>query len=113
MTFDEFQQGMLRTASEDCKASKGKMLLNGVLGANGEAGELADMLKKQYYQGHTFDREHFVKECGDVLYYLAMIAEALNTTLEEVAKVNNAKLMARYPNGFEVEKSLHRKQGDV
>lgn len=113
MTFDEYQKGVMRTASSVCTATKDNMLLNGILGAAGEAGELSDLLKKHLFHGHPFDKEHLVKECGDVLFYLALIAESLDTTLEEVAIANNRKLWERYPDGFEVEKSLHRKEGDV
>lgn len=111
MTFDEYQKGVMRTASGVCVATKDNMLFNGVLGAAGESGELADLLKKQLFHDHPFDREHYIKECGDVLYYLALITEALDTTLEEVAITNNKKLWERYPDGFSVEKSLHRKGG--
>lgn len=48
-----------------------------------------------------------------MLYYLALIAEALGTTLENVAITNNRKLWERYPNGFEADRSLHRKEGDI
>lgn len=113
MTFDEFQKGCLRTASGVTVATKENMLLNGILGAAGESGELADLIKKELFQGHPHDRDHYIEECGDVLYYLALIAEALGTTLESVAITNNRKLWERYPNGFEADKSLHRKEGDI
>lgn len=113
MTFNEFQTGVMRTASDITKANSENMLLNGVLGASGESGEMVDLMKKELFQGHPFDREHYIKECGDVLYYLALIAEALGTTLEEIAITNNKKLWARYPDGFDTEKSQHRKKGDI
>lgn len=113
MTFDEYQKGVMRTASDITVATKENMLMNGIMGAAGESGELTDLLKKQIFHGHPFDREHYIKECGDVLYYLALIAESLDTTLEEIAIVNNKKLWDRYPDGFSVDKSLHRKEGDI
>ena len=113
MTFDEFQKGCLRTASGVTVATKENMLLNGILGAAGESGELADLIKKELFQGHPHDRVHDIDVCGDVLYYLALIAEALGTTLENVAITNNRKLWERYPNGFEADRSLHRKEGDI
>ncbi len=113
MTFEEYQKGALRTASDVCKANKENMLMNGVLGAAGEAGELADLMKKQLFQGHPYDREHYIKECGDVLYYLALIAESMDLTLEDIAIANNKKLWERYPDGFDTEKSQHRKAGDI
>lgn len=113
MTFEEYQKGVMRTASGVCTATKENMRLNGILGVAGESGELSDLLKKELFHGHPFDREHYLKECGDVLYYLTLIAESLDSTLEEVAIMNNKKLWERYPDGFSVENSLHRKTGDV
>lgn len=113
MTFEEYQKGALRTAGDVCEANKENMLMNGVLGAAGEAGELADLMKKQLFQGHPYDREHYIKECGDVLYYLALIAESMDLTLEDIAIANNKKLWERYPDGFDTEKSQHRKVGDI
>lgn len=113
MTFNEYQKGCLRTLDKLSKASKDNMLLNGVLGAAGEAGELADLLKKELFQGHGRNVEHIIKECGDVLYYLAVTAESLGITLEDIAIQNNKKLQDRYPNGFEVDRSLHREKGDI
>lgn len=110
MTFDEYQCGVMRTASVITKATKENMLMNGILGT---AGELVGLLKKQIFQGHPFDREHLIKECGDVLYYLALTAEALDTSLEDIAIKNNKKLWERYPDGFKVENSLNRKEGDI
>lgn len=113
MTFKEYQEDVLRTADKVTMASKENMLFHGIIGANGETGELADLLKKQIFHGHAFDREHCIRECGDVLYYLALIAEALDTTLEEVAEVNCEKRLERYPDGFSADKSMHRKEGDI
>lgn len=113
MTFEAYQKSVLRTADRITTGTKENMLFHGIIGANGEAGELADLLKKQIFQGHEFDRDHYMRECGDVLYYLALIAEALDSTLEEVAEVNYQKRLERYPDGFSVDKSLHRKEGDV
>ncbi len=45
--------------------------------------------------------------------YLALTAEALDTSLEDIAIKNNKKLWERYPDGFKAENSLHRKEGDI
>lgn len=113
MTFNEFQKGVLRTASTTCMANKENMRLNAVLGMAGESGELVDLIKKEMFQGHPYDREHFIKEVGDVLFYAALAAEALDTTLEEIAIINNRKLWERYPDGFSTDRSLNRVSGDV
>lgn len=113
MTFSEYQKDILRTADKVTLASKDNMLIHGIIGANGEAGELADILKKHIFHEHPFDREHCIRECGDVLYYLTLIAESLGATIEEVAIKNCQKRLERYPDGFSVNKSLNRKEGDI
>ena len=89
-------------------------ILNAALGLPGEAGEVADIIKKVYFQGHTIDREHIAKELGDVAWYLALAADALGFTLEEVFQMNIDKLAARYPDGFfKIENSVNRQEGDI
>lgn len=72
------------------------------LGLAGEAGEVADFIKKVYGHGKAFDKEALKKELGDVLWYLSNLADAYGLTLAEVAQANVDKLRARYPNGFTV-----------
>lgn len=115
MTINEYQKAAMRTVSGVAEATKENQLLMGVMGLNGEAGEVIDIVKKIMFHGHPYDqqsKEHIVKELGDVAWYLAVSAEALGCPLEEVFQKNVDKLRERYPNGFEVEKSLHRKPGD-
>ena len=110
MNFNEYQKAALRTAKEmdNCK-----QLMNAALGICGEGGEVADMVKKSAFQGHKLNVSHVAKELGDVLWYLAVGAKAIGYTLDDIGQMNLAKLEARYPNGFEVERSLHRTEGDV
>lgn len=112
MTGNEYQKAALRTANTEV-LSKKELLLNSVLGMNGEAGECADMLKKSQFQGHSFDREHFAKELGDQLWYIAVGAYALGYDLDEIAQMNVDKLAARYPDGFDPERSINRAEDDV
>ena len=118
MTPNEYQTAALRTESFSSRRpkvlSRGLMrLTNGLMGLNGEAGEAIDLLKKSIFQGHPLDREHMAKELGDVAWYLAVAADALGYTLEQVLQMNIDKLAARYPDGFETERSAHRAEGDV
>lgn len=108
MTINEYQKAAMRTASGVTAATKENLLLNGVMGLNGEAGECIDAVKKWIFQGHELDKEKLVKELGDVCWYLAISAEALGVPLEEVMQKNIDKLWERYPEGFEVDKSVHR-----
>lgn len=115
MTINEYQKKAMRTASkmnEDMAGGMG-LVVQGVLGLCGEAGECADLVKKCVFQGKVLDKEHLAKELGDVAWYLAVSAESLGYDLETVLRRNIEKLEARYPNGFEVQKSEHRAEGDV
>ena len=114
MTANQYQQLALRTEPEEIKNSGMRnRLTQGLLGLCGEAGECADLLKKHLYQGHELDREHMAKELGDVAWYLALSADAIGCTLEYIFETNIEKLKARYPEGFDAEKSLHRAESDV
>lgn len=113
MTFNEYQREAMRTASGmSCETSEG-LLLNGVMGLNGEAGEAIDIVKKYMFQGHPLDREHIAKELSDCMWYIAVAAEGCGYTLEEIVNMNVEKLRKRYPNGFTTENSLHRAEGDI
>ena len=79
------------------------------MGLCGEAGETIDIVKKHLHQGHELDREKLVKELGDVAWYLAETAYALDVSLEKVLRGNLEKLKARYPEGFDRNKSINRK----
>lgn len=105
MTLNEYQKLAMRTAGTD---NKDKLLLNGVMGLNGEAGECIDIVKKHVFQGHVLDKEKLKGELGDVLWYIAATAESIGVSLDEVAADNVEKLKRRYPDGFEAERSINR-----
>lgn len=111
MTINEYQKEALKL--ESGLAKEYPRILNGLMGLNGEAGEAIDILKKYFYQGHQLDKDHLAKELGDVAWYLAISADAIGYDLETVLQMNVDKLKARYPDGFDSEKSMHRKEGDI
>lgn len=111
MTINEYQKEALRT--ESGLNPEYPRILNGLMGLNGEAGEAIDILKKHLFHGHDLDIEHLAKELGDVAWYLAVSADAIGYDLETILQMNVNKLRARYPKGFDVEHSLHRKVGDI
>ena len=112
MTINEYQAAALRTAQTD-KLLAIDLLLNSALGLCGESGEVADIVKKFRFQGHDLDFEHIAKELGDVAWYLAVGAYAIGLDLESIFRMNKEKLEARYPDGFSVDRSLHRAENDV
>lgn len=78
------------------------------LGLCGEAGEVADLLKKHWFHGHDLDKDALTKELGDVLWYLTALADEFDISLEDIVKTNVAKLRQRYPNGWDQERSINR-----
>jgi len=75
----------------------GPSLLNAGLGLSGESGEVADLIKKHLFHNKWVTKEELLLEIGDVLYYVALAASSLNTTLADVAEMNIRKLWKRYP----------------
>ena len=106
MTINEYQQLAMTTLNP--ALDKRDVLINEVMGLCGEAGEAIDIVKKLLAQGHALDREALVKELGDVAWYLAETAYALDVPLEDVFAGNIDKLRARYPQGFEAKRSMER-----
>ena len=106
MTANEYQRQALRTLNP--ALDRRDVLINGVMGLCGEAGEAIDIVKKHLAQGHELDREGLIKELGDVAWYLAETAWALDVPLEAVLQRNLDTLRARYPEGFDSERSIGR-----
>lgn len=105
MRLNEYQTLSSRTFPKDEFKDK---LSNYALGLTGEAGEVADLIKKALYHGHKLDSVEIKKELGDVMHYVAGLAEFLGFTLEEIGFENIEKLKTRYPNGFSEEASRNR-----
>lgn len=110
MTLNEYQRLASRTIPEIM--SKEDMKNHALHGLSAEVGEIHGLYQK-VYQGHSIDRAHLAKEIGDVLWFVAELCTAIEVELDEVADGNIIKLLKRYPNGFEDERSLHRAEGDV
>ena len=106
LTANAYQKQAMATLNP--ALGKKDILINGVMGLCGEAGEAIDLVKKHLHQGHELDRQALKKELGDIAWYLAETAYALDLTLEDVLTANLEKLKARYPEGFDAERSVQR-----
>jgi NTP pyrophosphatase (non-canonical NTP hydrolase) len=114
MKMNDYQAACERTANHGAERDAAeRRFVNFALGLMGEAGEVTDCIKKILFHGHSIEesRERLKKELGDLLWYAATIATTAGLTLEEVAQTNIDKLWARYPEGFDSNRSRNRSEG--
>lgn len=111
MNVNEYQRLAMTTLNPEL--TKRDVLINSVMGLCGESGEAIDIVKKWMAQGHELDKAHLAKELGDIAWYLAEAATALELPLEDIFQANVDKLKKRYPEGFDSQKSLARLKGDL
>lgn len=99
MTLNDYQAAAIVTA----QYPENMKVLYPILGLCGEAGEVAEKVKKVYRdKGGVFTpeaKEELKKEIGDVLWYISTISRDLGFTLEEVAQANIEKLTSRKQRG--------------
>jgi NTP pyrophosphatase (non-canonical NTP hydrolase) len=97
LSFNEYQKQALTTAV----LSGNKMLdiCHWSLGLAGESGEVAEKIKKiirdQNSDPSAIDKDDIKKELGDVLWYIAVFAEELGLSLQDIANTNAEKLRSR------------------
>lgn len=112
---ENYVEHVLRTESRDWTAVKERIaeiqnvrLLHAALGMVTEAAEVADALKKSIYYGRELDRINVVEELGDLMWYVGIACDVTNVTLDEVMRLNIAKLNKRYPDKFTEFHALNR-----
>lgn len=105
----------LRTQHEE--TFNPSLLLTSVIGITAESGEFAEIAKKIFFQGKSFNNEaqfHMKRELGDIFWYWINACRALNLDPNDVIAENVKKLQSRYPEGnFDVFYSENRKEGDL
>lgn len=86
-------------------------------GLSAESGEFMEIVKKLKFQGKPWNdanKEHLIKELGDILWYASQACHALDVTFDHVLYINSLKLAARYSEGsFSIEESENRAEGDI
>lgn len=108
-TFNEYGSLCDRTVSRsNGGVDDNEDLIHGILGASSEVGELADQMKRFMFYGKPLDLVNLKEECGDVMWYLALIAKAGGFTLQDCAEANIRKLSVRYPAQFTNELAAER-----
>lgn len=91
--YDDFVRQLFKADTEPM------MALHAALGCAGEAGELADAIKKEYIYGKVRDRENIVEELGDLRFYMQAVMNHYGIPESELLQANGNKLAKRY-NGL-------------
>lgn len=86
-------------------------ILHAVFGLVTESGEMMDQLKKHLFYGKELDELNLMEELGDQDWYMNLLCDVLNTTMELVEITNIKKLTARYGEKFSSDKALLRDLG--
>lgn len=108
MKLEEFQKRSTRTMNTELDFTMSA--LNMCCGLSGETGEVVDLLKKVIFQGHKTDQKKLAEEIGDVFFYLVNLCTLYGLNAEEVIEANYNKLLKRYPEGFDKERSVNREK---
>lgn len=88
---------------------KGLRLLHVALGVAGEAGELVDAVKKHVFYGQPLDTANLHEECGDLFWFLALLADTLGeANFTSMLRANIEKLRARYPEKYSDDHAASR-----
>ena len=88
-------------------------IIMATMGLSGEVGELNDMIKKWIFHKSDMDITHAKKELGDIMWYIACMAESFGWSLDEIMQMNIDKLKARFPDGFDIYRANHKEESDV
>jgi len=107
MNLELYKEKCLRTW--DLSKSKQDRICNAVMGLAGEAGEVAELIKKKLFHNSKVSSSKLVKELGDLQFYIAMTAYEFDINMNVILHQNIEKLKLRYPNGYNDEDSKLRK----
>ena len=94
-TLDGYQAEARRTINR--RLTDDQRLLDSSAGLAEEAGEVLSHVRKHLFQGRPLDRDAVTLELGDALWCLAIAADTLGISLQDVARRNVEKLRARHP----------------
>ncbi len=105
---NEYRKFVMGVASAGNK-SKFEQIQQGCIGLSTESGELLDNLKKAMFQERSFDAVNAKEECGDILFYMTEMLNAIDSDIFECISLNQKKLTERYGGErFDAQKSIDR-----
>ena len=114
MNLNTYTANVLATESKDIESITSRYtpeivrLLHSASGLATEAGEFIDPIKKHLYYGKPLDKTNLIEELGDLLWYITVACDVLDTSLSEIMQINNDKLALRYKGKFTQEAAINR-----
>ena len=110
MTPSEYTKLAIRTESprEVIGNPVTNRILHASIGLSTESGELLDQIKKHLFYGKELDMQNIKEEIGDMLWYVAILCDAAEYSMEQAMKDNIAKLAKRYGDKFSDYNALNR-----
>lgn len=107
MNFAEYQELARRTQNPSLSLADRRM--HALHGMSSEVGEIHGIYQKTF-QGHMLEVEKVIDEMGDLMWFIAEMADVIGVSLEGIAKHNITKLRKRYPEGFNEDCSINREE---
>lgn len=108
MNLKDYQRKSKRTLNRDLNVKE--QTFNMLLGVEGEFGEVIDEFKKFFFQGHKLNVSNIDEEIGDTMFYLVNLCNLIGLDLEDIIENNYNKLLKRFPDGFDENKSINRSE---
>ena len=115
MNPNEYQKEAQRTALfkypqfDSALGAAQQNIIHAHFGMSTETGEIGDAIKTHFIYGQDLDRSNIVEECGDLMWYIALMLTACGYSMEECMRSNIYKLKLRYPEKFTEQDALERK----
>ena len=98
--YEKFVESVAKPMQEQEVPSHILDMLHCVVGITGEAGELADAVKKHVFYSQQLDSANVQEELGDLMFYIQHFCNTIGLPLEYIISLNVEKLKRRYPNGY-------------
>lgn len=84
------------------------MIIFATIGIAGEGGEILDNVKRAMCYGVPFDVKNCKEEMGDLLFYMTILMNKFNCSIEDLRNINSQKLLKRFPLGYTDEAAVVR-----
>lgn len=98
-TYVDFVKSIEKPSDTISVDAQHKRQIHAALGMAGETGETVDIIKKHVIYGKDLDKNKVIEECGDILYYMAVLLDSVGSDIPDAVQKNYEKLSRRYYKG--------------